>query len=69
MDDNIINDLKENAKATKLMIKRNEFLKKIEGNEKILKKLSIERLKILERYYNNIIEKNNEKINKLKKIT
>lgn len=66
---NISNDLKVNIKATNTVIERNNFLKKIEGNEEALKMLSINRLKELERYYNDIIKKNNEKINKLKKTT
>lgn len=65
--DNIINDLKVDTKATNIMIKRNNFLREIEGNEEALKMLSIDRLKKLENYYNNIIEQNNEKIRGLKK--
>ena len=49
------------------MVERNNFLKRVEGNEDALKMLSINRLKKLEKYYNNIIEQNNEKIKKLKK--
>lgn len=67
LQNNIINDLKVNVKATNTVIERNNFLKEIEGNEEALKMLSIDRLKKLEKYYNNIIEKNNEKIRKLKK--
>lgn len=69
LKNNITNDLKVNAKVTNIVINRNNFLRKIEGNEEALKMLSIDRLKKLERYYNDIIKKNNEKINKLKKIT
>lgn len=64
---NIINDLKVDVKATNTVIERNKFLKRIEGNEEALKMLSIDRLKKLEKYYNNIIEQNNERIKKLKK--
>lgn len=63
----MINDLKVNSEAANIVAKRNKFLKEIEGNEKILKMLSIDRLKKLEKYYNTIIEKNNEKIKVLKK--
>ena len=63
----MINDLKVNSGAANIVAKRNKFLKEIEGNEKILKMLSIDRLKKLEKYYNTIIEKNNEKIKVLKK--
>ena len=69
LQNNIINDLKVNVKATNTVIERNNFLKRIEGNEEALKMLSIDRLKKLEKYYNNIIEQNNVKINKLKKTT
>lgn len=62
-----INDLKVNSKATNTIIERNNFLKEIEGNEEALRMLSIDRLKKLEEYYNNVIEQNNEKIKKLKK--
>jgi hypothetical protein len=66
---NIINDLKVDAKTANIAIEKNNFLKEIEGNEEALKMLSIDRLKKLEKYYNNIIEQNNEKIKKLKKTT
>jgi len=69
LQNNIINDLKVNTKEINTVIERNNFLKRIEGNEEALKMLSIDRLKKLEKYYNNIIEQNNEKIKKLKKIT
>ena len=59
--------MNNNAKATNIVIERNLFLKEIEGNEEKLEMLSIDRLKKLEKYYNNIIEENNEKIKKLKK--
>ena len=41
------------------------FLKEIDGNKEMLNMLSIERLKILEKYYDNIIEENNKKIKRL----
>ena len=68
LKNDIVNDLKVNVKATNTVIERNNFLRKIEGNEEALKMLSIDRLKKLERYYSDIIKENNEKINKLKKI-
>ena len=64
---NFINDLKVNTKTTNIVIERNLFLKEIEGNKEKLEMLSIDRLKKLEKYYNNIIKKNNEKIKRLKK--
>ena len=66
-DNNMINDLKVNPKEINTVIKRNNFLKEIEGNEEMLKMLSIDRLKKLEKYYDNIIEQNNKKIETLKK--
>ena len=50
-----------NIKSQNTIIERNYFLKKIEGNEEALRMLSIDRLKILEKYYDNVIEQNNEK--------
>lgn len=67
LQNNIINDLKVNVKSTNKVVEINNFLQRIEGNEEALKMLSIDRLKKLEKYYNNIIEQNNRKINKLKK--
>ena len=67
MKNDIVNDLKVDVKATNTVIDRNNFLREIEGNEGALKMLFIDRLKKLERYYSDIIEKNNKKINKLKK--
>ncbi|MBE5806587.1 MAG: hypothetical protein E7313_07795 [Clostridiales bacterium] len=69
LQNSIINDLKVNVKSTNKVAEINNFLQRIEGNEEALKMLSIDRLKKLEKYYNNIIEQNNEKINKLKKTT
>lgn len=59
-------DIKVDTKAINTVIERNNFLKEIEGNEEVLNKLSIDRLKKLEKYYDNIIEQNNKKIKKLK---
>ena len=42
------------------------FLKKLEGREDILERLSLDRLEILNNYYNEIIEKNNLEIANLK---
>ena len=66
LQNNFINDLKIDAKLANTVIEKNNLLKSIEGNEEALKMLSIDRLKKLDEYYNNIIEQNNEKIKKLK---
>lgn len=62
-----INDLKVDTKEINTIIERNKFLKKINGNESILRMLSVDRLKKLEKYYDNIIEQNNRQIMNLKK--
>lgn len=69
LQDIFVNDLKVDVNATNTVIERNAFLKELEGNEKALKMLSIDRLKKLEEYYDDIIEQNNERIKKLKKAT
>ena len=45
----ILNDLKVDSNNTNTIIERNIFFKKIEGNEKALKMLSIDRLLKLEK--------------------
>ena len=45
---------------------KQDFLKEIEGNEKALSMLSVDRLKKIENYYDNIIKQNELKIKKLK---
>ena len=65
---NFVNGIKIEVKDTNTSIKRNNFLKELEGNEEALNMLSIEKLKKLEKYYDSIIEQNNEKIKKLKKL-
>ena len=61
-----IDTLKVDDKLVDAVVERNKFLKEIDGNEKALNMLSMDRLKKLEEYYNNIIEQNNAKIKKLK---
>lgn len=46
--------------------KKKAFLKEIEGNEKLLRLLSSDRLKKLIAYYDDVIKKNNETIKRLK---
>lgn len=46
--------------------KKKEFLEKINGNVEALNMLSIDRLKKLEQYYDEIIKQNDEKIKRLK---
>lgn len=66
--ESFINEIKVDGKVVDSVIERKNFLKEIDGNEEALNMLSIDRLKKLEEYYNNIIEQNNVKIKKLKGI-
>lgn len=68
VDDSFINEIKVDEKIVNSVIEKNNFLKEIEGNEEALNKLSIERLKKLEEYYDNIIKQNEQKIKQLKGI-
>ncbi|MCI8637530.1 MAG: hypothetical protein HFJ36_06970 [Clostridia bacterium] len=63
---NFIDKVKVDENVANTVIERNKFLKQIEGNEAILNMLSIERLYKLEKYYDDIIEQNEQKIKKLK---
>lgn len=64
-DDEFLNEIKINPKEIDLISKKDNFLKQINGNEEALNMLSIERLKKLEKYYDNIIIENAEKIKKM----
>lgn len=66
-NNNTSDNQNENVKKSNLLIERKQFLKLIDENEEILEMLSIDRLKKLEKYYDSIIEKNNEILKKLKK--
>lgn len=48
-------------------ISKKEVLKYLDGNVEALNRLSVDRLKKLKEYYDNVIEENNKKIEKLKK--
>ena len=48
------------------IVEKSNFLKEIDGNEKLLRLLSSDRLRKLKAYYDDIIEKNNETIKRLK---
>ena len=60
------NDIKIDTEVVNSVIEKKNFLEKINGNEEALNMLSIDRLKKLEKYYDSVIERNNEKIKKLK---
>ena len=56
----------DTTQIDKTIIKE-DFLEKINGNTEVLKLLSIDRLKKLNHYYDEIIKENEIKINKLKR--
>ena len=64
--DNFISELIVEDKEINNVIKKDNFLREIEGNEEMLNILSIDRLKKLEKYYDNVIAENDKKIKKLK---
>lgn len=64
--DDFIKDIQVNSKQAKKVIEKNQFLEQIEGNVEVLEKLSTDRLLKLEKYYDEIILKNDNKIKKLK---
>ena len=63
---NFIDDIKFDRKVVDFVVEKKNFLEEINENEKSLNKLSIERLKKLEKYYDSVIEENNKKIIDLK---
>lgn len=67
---NLGESFKENLRVEtdkiELFYEKKDFLKQINGNTELLQMLSIDRLKVLEQYYNDIICQNELKIKKLK---
>ena len=61
-----IKEIKVDTEIVDKASKRRMFLEEIDGNKDMLNMLSIERLKILEKYYDNIIKENDIKIRKNK---
>jgi len=66
IQDKFVSKIKVDTKVVDSVVEKKNFLEEIDGNEELLNMLSIERLQKLEKYYDSIIEQNNEKINKLK---
>ncbi len=66
IQDKFVSEIKVDTKVVDSVVEKKNFLEEIDGNEELLNMLSIERLQKLEKYYDSIIEQNNEKINKLK---
>lgn len=64
--DKFITEIRVDDKEINNVVKKDNFLKEIEGNEEKLNMLSIDRLKKLEKYYDNVIAENDKKIKKLK---
>ena len=60
-----IEALKIDSNEIDKLIEKNSFLREIDGNEEMLNMLSIDRLKKLEEYYDDIIAKNNVEIKRL----
>lgn len=48
-------------------IQREKFLKKLEENPKLFFKLPIEKLKVIEKYYVELVKKEEEKLKKINK--
>ena len=65
LNNEFLNNIKIENNDVNKIIKKKAFLDKINGNVEMLQNLSIDRLKKLEKYYNNVIEENKIKISKL----
>ena len=61
------NDLKVDTSDIDKFMDKNNFLEYIDGNVEALKMLSVDRLKKLKEYYDEVIEKNDKIIEQLKK--
>lgn len=61
-----LNDIKFEDHNPNSINEKAEFLKKLDGNVEMLSNLSIERLRKLSKYYNDVINKNEITIKKLK---
>ena len=63
-NDKFINEIRDEEIIKKS--KKSEFLRGIDGNVEKLSLLSVERLRLLKKYYEDVIKENEEKIKKLK---
>ena len=63
-NDKFINEIRDEEIIKKS--KKSEFLSGIDGNVEKLSLLSVERLRLLKKYYEDVIKENEEKIKKLK---
>lgn len=61
-EDRFLNDIKVDNSIVSKEIKMRNFLEEIDGNKEALNKLSIDRLRKLEKYYADVIKENEKKI-------
>lgn len=61
-EDRFLNDIKVDNSVVSKEIKMRNFLEEIDGNKEALNKLSIDRLRKLEKYYADVIKENEKKI-------
>ena len=66
-ENNFLNNIRIDSKTVSKEKKKEDFLNEINGNIEMLNKLSLDRLKKLEQYYEKEIEKLNEQIKRLRK--
>lgn len=62
---NFIEEIQVDTKEVNRVVEKRDFLKQIDGNVELLEKLSTDRLLKLEKYYDDIILKNELKLKKL----
>lgn len=65
-EDKFLKEIRVDTDVSNTVIKKNAFLEEIDGNVEALNLLSIDRLKKLEKYYDDVIKQNDAKIKKLK---
>ena len=65
-EDKFLKDIKVDIDASNDVIKKKDFLEEIDGNVEALNMLSVDRLKKLEKYNDEVIKENDAKIKKLK---
>lgn len=64
--DAFLTDIKVDAKTVLAAVEKENFLREIDGNAEALTMLSMDRLLTLEKYYDDVIKQNVQKIKKLK---
>lgn len=62
---NFIAEIQVDTNEVNRVVEKRDFLKQIDGNVELLEKLSTDRLLKLEKYYDDIISKNELKLKKL----